>query len=877
MARKDEKLNQLKLPPQNIEAEKSILGSILLDKDAILKIVDFLTEDDFYLTEHKLIYGAMVKLFEKRSPIDLVTLSDVLESEKHLDRVGGADFLSSLVNVVPTAAHVIDYARIVSDKSSRQRLISAGTKIVEMAYNEEIETAEVMDKSEQQLFNVSQKQVKDKFIPIKDVLVDSFNRLDKIHKEKGTLRGVPSGYKDLDNLLSGFQPSDLLILAARPSMGKTSFALSIAQHATIDEKVGVGIFSLEMSKEQLVDRLICSQAGVDSWKLRNGHLSDDDFRNVGYAMGHLSEAPLYIDDSPMLTVLDIRTKARRLMMEQPLGLIIIDYLQLISGSFKSDGNRVQEISEISRALKGLARELNVPVMALSQLSRAVEHRDKKVPQLSDLRESGCLAGDTLIYNAKTGQNEQIKNLVGKEYVCLSLNDKNKLVNTKSSRIFSTGRKQIYELVMASGKRIKATANHKFLKFYEWVRLDRLSVGDFLATPREIRFSDSTQDISDNKIILLAHLIGDGCYLSHQPLHYTNADPQCLKIVDEVSYDEFKTKNRLVKQQNWFHLYLSAPIKLARGRKNPIIKWLDEDLNIFNQRSGEKRIPKIVFSLDNKKVSLFISHLFATDGGLTKSSGIWRLHYASKSRRLIEDLQHLLLRFEILSRIKENKKKGYAIVYDLVISGSDNQLSFLINIGIFGEKEKNVKLAIAELRMINSNTNVDIIPSEVWQKIKDGFMKLNWSARKFHQEMNWAYSGTQRYKNGLSRDRLDKIAEVLKNNELKQIADSDIFWDQIKEINKLGVEDVYDITIPDSHNFIANDMIVHNSIEQDADVVMFIYREDYYEADTERKGITDILIRKHRNGPIGSVELFFVPEQMTFRSIDKKRSVPSEIE
>lgn len=393
MAKKISEAEQIKLPPQNIEAEKSVLGSILLDKDAILKVVDFLNPDTFYLPEHRVIYDAMFRLFEKRMPIDLVTLSDILESEKKLKEIGGSTYLSQLMNVVPTAAHIVEYAKIITEKSTRQKLISAGTKIVELAYQEEIETPDVLDKAQQSLFNITQNHVKDKFIAVKDVLVDSFNRLDKIHKDKGSLRGVPTGYRDLDNLLSGLQPSDLLILAARPSMGKTSFALSIAQHAAIEEKIGVGIFSLEMSKEQLVDRLLCAQAGIDSWKLRTGNLSDEDFRNVGYAMGHLSEAPLYIDDVAGITVLDIRTKARRLMMEQPLGLIVIDYLQLIQGSSRGDGNRVQEISEISRSLKALARELNVPVLALSQLSRAVEHRDKKIPQLSDLRESGSIEQD----------------------------------------------------------------------------------------------------------------------------------------------------------------------------------------------------------------------------------------------------------------------------------------------------------------------------------------------------------------------------------------------------------------------------------------------------------------------------------------------------
>lgn len=870
----------LKLPPQNVEAEAAVLGALLLDKDTIIKVADLLTADDFYRSDHGLIYDSMLGLFEKRVPIDLVTLTEKLESSKQLEQVGGSSYLASLANGVSTVANVIHYANIVREKSILRRLISAAGSITELGFSEVEEVSKVMDQSEQLLFAVSQKYLKDKFIPIKDVLAEAFDRIDKIHRDKGSLRGVSTGFKDLDQKLAGLQKSDLIIIAARPSMGKTSFAMNIAENIAVEDKIPVGIFSLEMSKEQLVERLLSSQSGVDSWKLRTGNLSDEDFPKIGYAMGVLSEAPIFIDDSPMATVMEIRAKARRLQMEQPLGLIIIDYLQLMEGSRKSsDGNRVQEISEISRSLKGLARELNVPVVALSQLSRAVEQRHPKIPMLSDLRESGCLAGDTLIYNAKTGGREQIKNLVGtKDLVCCGADESFKLKPEKALKIFSTGKKQLFEMVLGSGKKIKATANHQFLAVDGWKRLDELKEKDFLATPRKI-ISPNTKpiDISDDKLVVLAHLIGDGCYLKRQPLHYTNADKICLDAVDKAAKREFGTVNRLVQQKNWYHLYLSAPVKLARRKRNPIVKWLDEDLHIFDQRSGDKVLPDVVFSLFNNQLALFISHLFATDGGLTKSSGQWRLHYASKSRRLIDSLQHLLLRFEIHSRIKANNKKGYDPVYDLQITGMLEQLKFLHQIGIFGGKTENVKLAIKELSVIVSNTNVDIIPKEIWATVVEKFKAQGLTTRSFHQKMGWAYSGTQRYGNGISRERLGKIADVLNDDDLKKLANSDFFWDQIVSISPFGVEEVYDITVPNIHNFVANDIVVHNSIEQDADVVMFIYREDYYDKDTDRKGITDILIRKHRNGPTGEVELFFHPEQMRFRDLDKKRQdIPQEI-
>jgi replicative DNA helicase len=366
----------------------------LLDKEAIVKVADIVRSDDFYRSDHGQIFRAILQLYENRSPIDLVTLTDQLEKEKLIDEVGGASYLASLASGVPSAAHVVQYAKIIQSRSTLRRLIAAGQEIVELGFREDKKIDEVLDKSERRLFDVSQKFLRQEFTPVRDVLTDSFDRIDQLHKHKGKLRGVPTGFSGLDNLLAGLQASDFIVLAGRPSMGKTSLGLNIVTHVAIREKLPVGIFSLEMSKEQLVDRLICSEAGLDSWKLRTGNLSDEDFPKIGYAMGVLSEAPLYIDDSPIMNVMEIRTKARRLQAEHGLSLVMVDYLQLMEGRiFTSEQNRVQEISEISRSLKALARELKIPVLALSQLSRAVEIRPSHIPQLADLRESGSIEQD----------------------------------------------------------------------------------------------------------------------------------------------------------------------------------------------------------------------------------------------------------------------------------------------------------------------------------------------------------------------------------------------------------------------------------------------------------------------------------------------------
>lgn len=388
--------NTDRMPPQNVEAEQSVLGSLMIDKNAIIKVADFISPEDFYKNAHGKIFEAMLYLYEKHEPIDLLSLGNRLKETDDLEKIGGHSYLASLANTVPTAANVIHYAKIVEKKAILRRLIDIASQIINDAYDEKNEVDEVLDEAEKKIFAVSQKHVRQDFTAVGPMLEEAFERIDEISKNKGKLRGVPTGFRDLDQLLSGLQESNLIILGARPSMGKSSFAMDIARTAAVKHKVPVGIFSLEMSKGEVIDRLICSQARVDLWKMRTGNLSssgeNDDFSRIGHAIGVLSEAPLFIDDTAGLNVMEMRTMARRLQAEHGLGLIIIDYLQLIEGRANID-NRVQVVSEISRSLKGLARELRVPIIALSQLSRGVESRDDQKPKLSDLRESGSIEQD----------------------------------------------------------------------------------------------------------------------------------------------------------------------------------------------------------------------------------------------------------------------------------------------------------------------------------------------------------------------------------------------------------------------------------------------------------------------------------------------------
>jgi replicative DNA helicase len=383
--------------PQSLDIEASLLGSLLIDGDSFLKISDQIQAEDFFDRRHLLIFAAMRNLHEKRSPIDILTLSEKLKNESNLELIGGAGYLTELTNVVPTAAHLEQYAEIVADKAIRRRLIDVSQDIVKVSFDENKTLQELIEETETRLFEVSQKHVRQDITSLESILGDSFDRLDDLHRNKGGIRGIPTGLRDIDKRLAGLQRSDLVVIAARPSMGKTTLMLNFALNIATKAKQGAVLyFSLEMSKEQLVDRLLAAEAGVDAWKLRTGEgLTDKDFEKLSAGMGELAEAPIFIDDTSGITVSDLRTKARRLHHQHPLAAIVVDYLQLMSGGsrFASTANRVQEMSEISRSLKILARELNVPVVAGSQLSRSVESRNPPIPQLADLRESGSIEQD----------------------------------------------------------------------------------------------------------------------------------------------------------------------------------------------------------------------------------------------------------------------------------------------------------------------------------------------------------------------------------------------------------------------------------------------------------------------------------------------------
>ncbi len=649
----------------------------------------------------------------------------------------------------------------------------------------------------------------------------------------------------------------------------TAIAVNIAENICFKNKIPVGIFSLEMSASQVLHRIISSQSEVESEKIQTGSLNGTEYQRIVSAVNMMQKHVMIIDDQPGLKVTDLRARARRMREAYGVGFIIIDYLQLLSGSgtSRSIENRQTEISEISRMLKTLARELNIPILCAAQLSRKVEERQGHRPMLSDLRESGCLSGDTQIKDAETGKIYTIKELAErKEQIPIpvfAMDDKLKVGSHTMTKVFSSGKKIVFELKTKSGRKIKASANHPFYKLEGWTRLDQLRAGDHIAIPRALKISPKQSPLEKNELILLGHLLGDGCILPKQPYHYTSADAMNLAIVANAMNQQFGIQSRLVKQKNWFHLYFPSPIHLTRGKYHPITNWF-EKLNIQRVRSYEKRIPASVFCCSEEDQLFFLKHLWATDGNISQKKLPNRkpacsIYYASSSLKLAEQVHHLLLTGGIQSSLRSSQKKNYRLMYHVSVEGSSNQKLFLEKVGCVGERGKKIPLFLEQLNEIQPNPNTDSIPKEAWKLFVEPAKNraaIGW--REVCKGLHTSYCGSTLLKSGISRKRMLSLSDLLYDKTLSELATSEVFWDEIASITELGIEDVYDATVPGVHNFVANDFIVHNSLEQDADVVMMLFRRDYYDK-YDKPGQAEVIVAKNRHGPVGDIQLTFRKE------------------
>ncbi len=860
-------------PPQNLEAEESVLGAMLLSPGAIGAVSEVLDASDFYRESHAKIYRAALALYAKGEPVDAITLVDELEERSELESVGGRVRLHELAALVPATANAAHYARIVREMATLRGLIGAGQQIAQLGWERPGETQMLVDRAEQVVFELSQSRVSTEFSHIEELLKESFERITALYEAGADVTGVPSGFRDLDRLTSGFQPGNLVIIAARPSMGKSALGLCIAANLALRYDIPVALFTLEMSKSEVTQRLLCSEAKVESQRLRTGKLAQDDWPRLVAAGDKLMKAPIYVDDTGSITMMEIRSKARRLKTREPkLGLIIVDYLQLMTSGTTAE-NRVQEVSQISRNLKVLARDLDVPILAMSQLSRAVEQRHDKRPILSDLRESGCLTGDSRVYLPDEGVYRPIRDLVGRSgFRVLAVNTERWRLEPRAvTNAFSTGRKPVYRLRTRLGRTIRATGNHKFLSFSGWRRLDDLGPGARIALPRRTE-GHGQSTMSEPEVALLGHLIGDGCTLPSHAIQYTSKDRDLAELVASLATDVFgdAVRPRIEAERTWFQVYLPSSKHLTHRVRNPIAQWLD-DLGVFGLRSWEKHVPPKVFAQPPELIATFLRHLWSTDGCLHASAGKHYpvIRYDSTSERLSRDVQSLLLRLGINARTfpVSMGSKGRTN-YRLEVQGRGDAIRFLNCVSAVGARKRRAWVDILEwFEGRTENTNREALPKEVWRSVVIPAMEAQGlTTRALQARIETRYCGSTLYKVGLGRERGLRVADAVDSDELALLATSDVYWDEIVSIEQDDVEEVYDLTVDGLHNFVADNIVVHNSIEQDSDLVMFVYRDEYYNEETDQQGLAEIILSKHRNGPTGIERLSFLKRYAKFADL-----------
>ena len=640
----------------------------------------------------------------------------------------------------------------------------------------------------------------------------------------------------------------------------STLGLDIARSAAIKHKMAAVVFSLEMSRTEITMRMLSAEAGIQLQHMRKGTMREEDWTRLASTMARVSDAPLFIDDSPNMSLMEIRAKCRRLKQRNNLKLVIIDYLQLMT-SGKRVESRQQEVSEFSRALKLLAKELEVPVIAISQLNRGPEQRTDKKPAMSDLRESGCLTSDTRILRADTGAETTLGQLSAegaKDIPVWALDEKLRYVTRHMTHVFATGTKPVFKLTLASGKVVRATENHPFLAYQGWTSLGDLRTGDRVAVPRHVPAPEMHEPWEDSRIILLAHLLGDGSMLARQPLRYASVDEENLDAVTKAALtfgvaavrDDYPSARVTT-------LRLRAPFRLTHGKRNPIAEWLDE-LGVFDKRSHQKFVPEPVFHVSKRQIALFLRHIWSTDGSVTvnRNGRAGRIYYASTSRRLVDDLSRLLLRFGISTRIRTVRKSGCRPGYTLDISGADSQRRFLQEIGVHGARGEQAHQLLEIVRSTKPNTNVDTVPVGIWETVREVMSEQGMTGRAFQAAMGVQHNGSASDRHAPSRERLAQVAAVLDSAELELYAVNDVLWDTVVSVEPDGVEEVFDATVLGAHNFIANGIAVHNSIEQDADMVILLHREAAYEKDSPREGEADLIVAKHRNGPTDTIVVAF---------------------
>ncbi|HVS75468.1 MAG TPA: replicative DNA helicase [Steroidobacteraceae bacterium] len=849
-------------PPHSIEAEQAVLGGLLLDPSAWDQVADAINESDFYRPDHRLIFEAIGALAGAAKPCDVVTVSEQLERTAKLEPAGGVAYLSTLARDTPTAANVRAYADIVRERSLLRQLIKAGTEITSAVFNNEGETArELVDRAEQKVFEIAEQGFRGRqgAVAVRSLLPQIIDQIDEWHTNPNALRGLPTGFTDFDKITGGLRPGDLVIVAGRPSMGKSTLAVNMAEYAAVHQgtKASVAIFSLEMPSEQVITRMLASLGGVPLGNLRSGRISDDDWVRITSATSQLSEAKIFVDETPALTPTELRARARRIKREHGLDLVLVDYLQLMQVPGTKE-NRATEIGEISRGLKVLAKELAVPVIALSQLNRAVEQRENKKPVMSDLRE--CVTGDTLVWLAD-GRQVPIASLVGTQPEVWAVDDQQRVVAARSDLVWKVGKRPVASIKLASGRCIRVTAKHRMLSGKGWVRAAELTIGDRVALARRIPEPARPNRWPDHWLILLGHLIGDGSYLTHQPLRYTTASEHNSEAVRAAAEKFGSTVKRYAGRGRWHQLLIGG--NGNRWHAAGVGKWLKE-LGIYGQRSHEKRLPEQVFTLADDQIALLLRHLWATDGSVTVPPAgprrSCRVYFSTSSARLAQDVAALLLRLGIVARLRVSLGvSGTRPVHTVDVSGADFLTRFVESVGGFGPRAAPVAVLAKRLAVTRGNTNVDTMPVEAFEVVRARMRARGITMTAMAQMRGTSYGGLSQFKFAPSRALMAEYANVLSAPDLERLATSDLFWDRVVDVvPHVDEEDVYDLTVPGPSSWLSDGVVSHNSgsIEQDADMILLIYREEVYDKNTTKKGIAEIDLVKHRNGEIGTFLLTF---------------------
>ena len=854
-----------RVPPHNLEAEMAVIGSVLVDREMMAIVNEVLAPSDFYSIRHETIFAALVKLYESGEPFDRITLVEELKRREKLDQIGGASYIGALMDTVPTAASAEFYAKIVREKSALRGLIHAGTQITQIGYEGEDDVDTAVDRSEQIVFEVGRRQQRGEFQPITKLLRGAFEQIDRLFHQRGQRTGVTSGFRDIDEYTAGFQPGSFVIIAARPSMGKTSMALSMALSAAREEDKPIAIFSLEMTNEEIVSRLLSAEARISAQNLRRGAIRDPEWERISDGMNALSQIPLYIDDSGSLSVTEVRSRCRRLKSAEGLAAVFIDYLQLLRpGMSTRSQNRNDELTDICRTLKATAKDLEVPIIALAQLNRAVETRNDKHPVLSDLRD--CLPGDALVMNADTGARIPLAAIVqhNLRFNVWAVDERLKMVKRPITDAWRVGMKSLYRVTLKSGRTIRCTDGHRFLMVSGWRTLRELSVGDMIAVPRcYSEPCEVPEDMSAGKALLLGWLLGDGHLGGSAAL--TVATPAEADLAVELGASEFGLKPFVKREHDGTSAQrvVFTTGRLCGAGKNPLTSWL-RSLGIWKDTGQRKHVPDVMFEQPPGVVAAFLRGLFHADGSLSRTNGTTTVavRLSTISGTLAAQVHHLLLRFGINALLREDRRNigGYrtstSAIFTILVTERTAVMSFMESIGFLREKHRRAAEKLVSQRETASG-HFDRLPLDV-----NAHVNALRAAHGFsHARVGWREQGKM-----MSRTTCARVASQLVDERLERLAYSDLLWDPIVGIDEDSAEDAYDLTVADLHNFCVDDVLTHNSgaLEQEADIVAFLYRDAYYNPESAADpDLTEFIIAKQRNGPIGMVKLRFLKEHTLF--------------